>query len=122
MPFSAVVESYFMCSLHLKWPVFGRTSLQRKTQEIMADSTKADICCLAAVVAVGMQYNLNEAEVSANQAATCYDIARYYFETLLETRPLDAIKVYVLMAMFNIFSKATVALAYVGKSWGMIGG
>ena len=73
---------------------------------------KAYICYTAAVAAVGTQYLHSPDSRDAEQ--TLYDIAKYYFEDVLQASPLHAIKICTLMTMYNILDKATLALAYVG--------
>ncbi|KAL2674322.1 hypothetical protein Neosp_012773 [[Neocosmospora] mangrovei] len=73
---------------------------------------KTAICCLAAVAAVGVQYNGDDFDVGAD--AVFYDVARHFFENLVEEQPLDAIKACTMLAMYNILNKATVSLAYIG--------
>ncbi|GAB1314630.1 hypothetical protein MFIFM68171_04840 [Madurella fahalii] len=74
-------------------------------------SQKVAICCLCAVAAVGIQYNCNSFEKGSEEVL--YDVSRHFFSDVLEQRPLDAIKVCTLYALYNIMNKATVALAYV---------
>lgn len=64
-----------------------------------------------AVAAVGTQH-LHEAIYTAVEEAF-YDLARHYQDDMLQLYPLDAIKVCTLLAMYNVFNKANVALAYV---------
>jgi hypothetical protein len=65
------------------------------------------------VAAVGTQY-LHEMFDRRIERAF-YELARYDFEILVEAAPLEALKVCILMAMYNISNKATIALVYVGK-------
>jgi hypothetical protein len=44
-----------------------------------------------------------------------YDLARHYFDAVVEYHPLRAIKVCTLLAQYNIMSKCMVSLAYVGE-------
>jgi hypothetical protein len=75
-------------------------------------SKKSDISCLAAIAAVGAQYLFGNFDVAVME--NFYDLARYYFEYVQEERPYEAMKLCVLLAMYNILSKATVALGYIG--------
>jgi hypothetical protein len=70
-------------------------------------------CCLFAVAAVGAQYMGGILGTTAEM--TFYNIAKLYFEDIVEAHPYEAIKVCTLLAMFNIMNKAMVSLAYVGK-------
>ncbi|RSL89223.1 hypothetical protein CDV31_015918 [Fusarium ambrosium] len=45
--------------------------------------------------------------------AVFYDVARHFFENLVEEQPLDAIKACTMLAMYNMMNKATVSLAYI---------
>lgn len=71
-----------------------------------------NICCVMAVAAVGAQYEHSSNELRTE--AAFYDIARHYFDHIVEFAELDAIKVCVMMAMYNILTRETVALTYVG--------
>lgn len=73
---------------------------------------KAAVCCLAAVASVGVQYNADAFEAGTD--GVFYDVARHFFENLMEEKPLDAIKTCSVLAMYNIMNKATVSLAYLG--------
>jgi hypothetical protein len=77
------------------------------------ENKKAIVCCIAAIAAVGVQYNTEEFDEGLD--AVYYDVTRHCFSDIVEHRPLDAIKVCTLLAMFNVLDKATVSLAYVGK-------
>ena len=76
-------------------------------------SQKVAICCLSAVAAVGIQYNPGDFDPGSE--CVFYDVARHYFVDVVEERPLDAIKVCCMLAMFNVMDKATVAIAYLGR-------
>lgn len=81
-----------------------------------SDSMRADVACVAAIAAVGAQYM--NGGVDGDLDRRLYDISRHNFEVIVEHRPLDAIKASVILAMFNIMSKATTAITYVGRfSW-----
>lgn len=71
------------------------------------------LCSLAAVASVGVQYNPGDFEKGSEEVF--YDVARHYFAYVVEERPLDAIKVCTMLAMYNVMNKATVSLAYVGR-------
>ncbi|KAK5656726.1 hypothetical protein OQA88_4274 [Cercophora sp. LCS_1] len=76
-------------------------------------SQKVAICCVASVAAVGVQYNPGDFDPGSDRIF--YDIARHCFVDLVEERHLDAIKVCTMLAMYNILTKATIALGYVGE-------
>lgn len=67
--------------------------------------------CLCAVAAVGSQHSLDTLDKSVKTGF--YDLTRHCFEAVIKLRPFDAIKVAVLLAMYNIMNKCTVALGYV---------
>ncbi|KAM0418777.1 hypothetical protein ACHAPT_012287 [Fusarium lateritium] len=112
----AAVDSFFSSSGRL-FHVFSheQVSLFHKTvfssDGYTVASQKTAICCLAAVAAVGVQYNSDDFDVGTD--GIFYDVARHFFENLVEEQPLDAIKACTLLAMYNIMNKATVSLAYI---------
>ncbi len=75
-------------------------------------SQKIAICCLCAVAAVGIQYNASDFDKGAEE--DFYDVSRHFFAEVIEERPLEAIKICTLFALYNMMNKATAALAYVG--------
>jgi hypothetical protein len=115
----AAVESFFSSSGKL-FHVFSREQVSGYYKDVFGrdgcsiPSQKTAICCLAAVAAVGVQYNAGDFEVAIE--GVFYDLARQFFGSLMEEQPLDAIKVCALLAMYNIMNKATVSLAYIGSS------
>lgn len=114
----AAVDSFFSSSGKL-FHVFSRNHISGYYENVFGSdgcpvpSQKAAICCLAAVAAVGVQYNADDFELGTD--GVFYDVARHFFENLMEEQPLDAIKVCTLLAMYNIMNKATVSLAYIGS-------
>ncbi|KAK0612501.1 hypothetical protein B0T17DRAFT_543828 [Bombardia bombarda] len=78
---------------------------------------KASTCCLMAVAAVGAQYIHGTLDQETEDA--CYDVARHYLDSVIEHQPLDAVKVCVLLAMYNIMNKSTLALVYVESGLSM---
>lgn len=78
-----------------------------------SDSMRANVACVTAIAAVGAQYM--NGGVDGDLDRRLYDISRHNFEVIVEHRPLDAIKTSVILAMFNIMSKATTAITYVGR-------
>ncbi|KAK8120443.1 hypothetical protein PG999_004563 [Apiospora kogelbergensis] len=71
---------------------------------------KATVCCLMIVAAVGAQYDNEVVGVEAQHIL--YDIARHHLEAVIQLRPVDAMKTYALLCMYNIMHKTTVAVAY----------
>ncbi|KAK3382749.1 hypothetical protein B0T24DRAFT_672711 [Lasiosphaeria ovina] len=72
---------------------------------------KIATCCLAAVAAVGVQYNEDDFEEGMSEVY--YNIAAHYFSSFIGELPLDAIKSCAVLAMYNVMDKSTVALAYI---------
>ncbi|KAM5357082.1 hypothetical protein ACJZ2D_016634 [Fusarium nematophilum] len=111
------VDSFFSSSGR-HFHVFSREQVLRYQEDVFVSdgctvaSKKMAICCLAAVAAVGVQYNGDDFDVGTD--GIFYDVARHFFENLMEEQPLDAIKACTLLAMYNIMNKATVSLAYIG--------
>jgi hypothetical protein len=113
----AAVDSFFSSSGRL-FHVFSPEQILRCHKDVFENdgctiaNQKTAICCLAAVAAVGVQYNSEDFDVGAD--GVFYDVARHFFENLVEEQPLDAIKACTMLAMYNILNKATVSLAYLG--------
>lgn len=79
------------------------------------ETNKVAICCVALVAAMGLQYEQSDENASRERMDELYNIGRHYYEAALVEHPLDAIKVCGLLAMFNIFDKVKISLAYIGK-------
>lgn len=73
-------------------------------------SCKVEICCLASVAAVGVQYN--PADFEAGSDLGFYDLAKRYFADLAEQRSPDAIRVCTMLALYNVLIKDTCALGW----------
>ncbi|KAH7187606.1 hypothetical protein DER44DRAFT_845053 [Fusarium oxysporum] len=112
----AAVDSFFSSSGKL-FHVFSREQVSGYYKDVFGrdgcpiPNQKTAICCLAAVAAVGVQYNAGDFEAAIE--GVFYDLARHFFGSFMEEQPLDAIKVCALLAMYNIMNKATVSLAYI---------
>lgn len=112
------IESFFASTGQL-FHVFTRDQIAVFLEDVFGSSrsainAKKAVCCMACVAAVGVQYTADNFEPGLDEVF--YDVARHYFIDVFEDSPLDAIKVCTLLAMFNIMNKATVSVAYVGKS------
>jgi hypothetical protein len=81
--------------------------------EISLDTVKSEIGCLMAAAAVGAQYDPDQ--FGSEIKNTFYNIANYFFVSILEEEPIRAIKVCALLAQYNVFDKNTVAIAHVGQ-------
>ncbi|GAW22559.1 hypothetical protein ANO14919_120990 [Xylariales sp. No.14919] len=109
------IDSFFSCSGKL-FHVFNNTQVSRLADSVWngaengSQSWKADVCCVMAVAAAGAQY-ANTTEDSSS-ADVFYHIAKRYLDELLETRPLDAIKVCTLLCFYNVMDKALTSLIY----------
>lgn len=80
------------------------------------EAYQADVCCVMTIAAVGAQY-ANRRENDKPQEEIFYEAAKRYFDYVLENQPLNAVRICILLAMFNIFGKAMVALAYIGNDY-----
>ncbi|KAI8652205.1 hypothetical protein NCS57_01283500 [Fusarium keratoplasticum] len=111
----AAVDSFFSSSGRI-FHVFSREQVLCYHKDVFTNDSctmanqKTAICCLAAVAAVGVQYNGDDFDVGTD--SVFYDVARHFFENLVEEQPLDAIKACTMLAMYNMMNKATVSLAY----------
>jgi hypothetical protein len=112
------VDNFFICAgtlLH----VFSREQAQKFHQEVFEGqvqdaSWRGSLCCLCAIAAIGKAYD-NTSSASGS-SKLYYDVSKSLFEDLIEVRSLDGIKVCTLLALFNIFDKATLAIIHVGMS------
>ncbi|RYC56253.1 hypothetical protein CHU98_g9955 [Xylaria longipes] len=84
-----------------------------KDVDIGSQSWKADVCCLMAIAAVGTLYTDTTGDTDVSDAA--YDISKAHLDSVLEMRPLDAVKICTLLCMYNVMSKAVASLAYAGE-------
>jgi hypothetical protein len=66
-----------------------------------------------AVAGVGALYMADD--WGEPNAEMFYDIARYYLDELINSRPYEAIKIFTLFALYNVLNKAAVALSYTGE-------
>jgi hypothetical protein len=112
------INEFFNCSGKFFY-VFSQEELARYQQYALEHDDlairKAAICYISAVAAVGTQY-LHEVDTRGAEKSL-YELTRYYFEDVLQSYPLHAVKVCILLALYNIIGKPTVALAHVGEFW-----
>ncbi|KAK3685246.1 hypothetical protein B0T22DRAFT_381754 [Podospora appendiculata] len=113
----AAIQSFFSSSGKL-FHVFTQPQVEQAYKSVFGGldgrpnvSQKAAICCLCAVAAVGIQYNAGDFVKGAEEIF--YEVAQHFFASAVEERPLEAIKICTLLAMYNIMNKATASLAYV---------
>ncbi|KAK3328166.1 hypothetical protein B0T19DRAFT_423831 [Cercophora scortea] len=115
-PTRAAIQSFFSSSGKL-FHVFTQPQVEQAYRSVFGldgrpnVSQKAAICCLCAVAAVGIQYNAGDFVKGSEEIF--YEVAQHYFASAVEERPLEAIKICNLFAMYNIMNKATASLAYV---------
>ena len=114
----AALEAFFSSTGKL-FQFFSREQAARYYDMVFdQDSTevsKVAVCCVALVAAMGLQYEQSEENASREKMDGLYNVAKHYYEAVLVEHPLDAIKVCGLLAMFNIFDKVTISLAYIGQ-------
>ncbi|KAH8898589.1 hypothetical protein GQ53DRAFT_712005 [Thozetella sp. PMI_491] len=111
------VDSFFDCSGRL-FHLFSRDQMSDYFDIIYQIEGTASgpalelaLGCLLSVAAVGAQYAAGG--TSHEMEKSLYTSAKGYLDPILESHPLDAIKVCTLLAMYNIMDKTTVALSYV---------
>lgn len=114
------IDSFYNCSGKL-FHTFSREQTEQAFAKIVEhqgslhEANQADVCCIMAIAAVGAQY-VNYREDDKHQEETFYEAAKRYFDYVVENRPLAAMKICALLAMFNVFGKSMVALAYIGMT------
>ncbi|KAK7942524.1 uncharacterized protein PG986_011637 [Apiospora aurea] len=108
------IESFFRHSGKL-FHVFTEEQISDYHYQRLSGTTEKSrnyaTCVVSAVAAVGLQYLPDDTNALAEQSL--YAIARHYYDFLLEFNPLEAMKVCALFVLYNIFARATVALAYI---------
>lgn len=114
---SNAIEAFFAFSFQ-PFHVFSREEAGQLLYTVYSrdlapsqEHVQAATACLAAIAAVGARYR--RAKLSKDTSQGLYDVARYYFDRAIDTRPLDAIRCCVLLAMYNFMLRSTVALVYV---------
>lgn len=111
-------RGFFKCSGRL-FHVFTEMQVAEFHDTVYGGSNNPNIaysnsvCCLMSVAAVGAQYEHGTYELQTE--AAFYDIARHYFDSVVQGETLSAIKVCALLALYNILAKAAVALSYAGR-------
>lgn len=114
------IDSFYSCSGKL-FHVLTRQQTEQAFANIVEhqgspyEAHQSDVCCIMAVAAVGAQY-VNCQGNDKHQEETFYEAAKRYFDYVVENRPFIAVKICVLLAMFNVFGKSMVALAYIGMA------
>jgi hypothetical protein len=116
---SRAIDGFYHCSGNL-FHVFSEAQTRALYDTIynqpdgFLNASTSEICSLMAVAAVGAEYDNSD---YAHQARPIfYDLTKYYFDNLVQSQSLDAVKVCTLLSVRNIMSKATVALAYLGTT------
>lgn len=114
------VQGFFRCSGKI-FHVYTEEEVNTMHNAVYGVSGKTKfpsppiICCLMSVAAVGAQYEHGTYDLQTE--AAFYDIAKHYFDDIVQDKGLDAIKVSVMLSIYNIMHKTTAALAYIGRSW-----
>lgn len=100
----------------LLFHVFTRAQGEALLQEVQGNDDTAvsetSMCEACAMAALGFQYSQGETGFETGQYL--YNVARQYLDDAIAADPLRAMKVCVLLAMYNIVKKSSVALVYVG--------
>jgi len=90
-----------------------RDILRQVYHESEGPSSKAAICELCTVAAVGTQFSAGQ--IPPETGDVMYTMAKHYLDNVIAASPLRALKVVTLLAMYNMVNHATVSLAYIGK-------
>ncbi|KAL1621515.1 hypothetical protein SLS54_005536 [Diplodia seriata] len=90
----------------------GGAALQEVQDNDDAAISKASICEVCAMAALGSQYS--QGRISSETGHYFYNVARQYLDDAIAADPLRAMKACALLAMYNILKKASVSLVYVG--------
>jgi len=77
-------------------------------------SSKAAICELCSLAAVGTQFS--GGQIPPDNGDIMYSMAKQFLDDVIAVCPLRALKVVTLLAVYNMINHATVSLAYIGKS------
>ena len=85
------------------------TSARRNTQ-------LAELCGMAALGTLYVRVSSQDTKPPPEAADFLYSMTKSLLDSAIQLNPMRAMKVCALLAMYNIVLKATVALAYVGKS------
>lgn len=129
------VQMFFDCT-GLLFHVYEEDQVDQKVQEALGSITKPEetlfldvlkqnssmritFAELAGMAGVGILYLRTSKETPLfprGLAQHFYDITRWLLDSAVEQNPLRAMKVCVLLSMYNIALKATVALMYIGES------
>jgi hypothetical protein len=114
----AAIDNFFNCAGNLLH-VFSREQAKQFHQHVFESRNRdahwrASVCCLCALAAIGKAYD--QSPNASGSSRRYYEISKSLFEDLIEVRSLDGTKVCSLLALFNIFDKATLAIIHVGMS------
>jgi len=93
---------------------FTSEEIQEMTAEIdkkeLSHLSKASLCEISSMAAISSLYS--RGEVASELSESLYVVAKHFLDDAIEADPYRAIKVCVLLSMYNIVNKGTVALAY----------
>ncbi|KOS17375.1 hypothetical protein ESCO_006540 [Escovopsis weberi] len=116
------LKVFFICSGRLLH-VFSKekgSQLYRavyNSQKTPAEASPLDLGCLMSIASVGAQYMCGTHGREVEKSF--YEIGKQQLDAIIQHRPLDAIKVCSLLAVYNVMGKATVSLAYVEIGLGL---
>ena len=93
-------------------------------EESISKRTKASLCAVCVMAAIGLQYTRDPIPSmnfeTSTEAGTYACVSSFYWvskellEGAIETNDLEAMKVCAMLSIFNIIAHSTVALAYTG--------
>lgn len=91
------------------------TAILKSSISLQARARLAELCGMAAVGLLYLRISDEERAPPAKLAHYFYSITKQMLDSAVEANPLRAMKVCALLALYNIYVKARVALAYVGR-------
>ncbi|KAK0654018.1 Nitrogen assimilation transcription factor nit-4 [Lasiodiplodia hormozganensis] len=105
----------FLQCTGLLFHVFSKTQADSVLEEVLSNTdtaiAKTSLCEVCAMAAVAAQYL--QGSTAPGTGHHFYNVARQYLDDAIAVDPLRAMKSCALLAMYNIVTKASVALAYV---------
>lgn len=109
------LQLFLQCT-GLLFHVFSKTQADSVLEEVLSNTgtaiAKTSLCEVCAMAAVAAQYL--QGSTAPGTGHHFYNVARQYLDDAIAVDPLRAMKSCALLAMYNIVTKASVALAYVG--------
>lgn len=109
------LQLFLQCT-GLLFHVFSKTQADAVLEEVLNNAetaiAKTSLCEVCAMAAVAAQYL--QGNTAPSTGHHFYNVARQYLDDAIVADPLRAMKSCALLAMYNIVTKASVALAFVG--------